>query len=55
MSQGSFSDTMILWTLFKEYMSGTQKIDLVSKGLVQGFFVKFDKILKWAFFARLCP
>ena len=52
--RGRFRTHWFIWKLFKEYLSGVQKSTFF-QGVSPGFLVKIDQILKWAFFARLCP
>ena len=51
MSQGTFLDTLIQLKDFKRRFVFRSKIDFF-KELVEGFW---SKILKSAFFTRLCP
>ena len=52
MSQGTFSDALILWELFKEYFSGVQTF---FQGVGPGFWVKMTKLLSGHFSLLYVP
>ena len=54
MSRTTYSDTLIHLEAIKRIFVGGPRIDFFPT-VSPGFLVKIDQILKWGFFARLCP